>query len=319
VRGLHIPGAIVIGRAPCSGNAGGADLSDVDLTAARIDRRVKFQCASHRAYYAADGTIQFAEPDVWPLEYVNGVAVGRHEPEPQSTNYVPYSNDLSKSIIYDAVSVALSGTKWRGLDGYSISGPYTYSLARIATFTAAAGQHYTLSVIADLSTAQQLRFEFNRSAIARRGYVFTATTATASGIDAGNIVTLHGYKITQLDEGVYRFSATASFSAAGPATLRIGVNKNDTAAAAIVYFCQEEDSDIATSPILTTGAAAMRAAAFATVTNPGGQATAIRVHYSDGTTDEYDFGANGSDIQLPQSATNWGTRYITRIQYARGF
>ncbi|WP_425133774.1 hypothetical protein, partial [Enterobacter hormaechei] len=80
--GIVIPGANVMTLPPGEW----VDLSDIDLTSSALDYRVSFSCASNHAYYSADGTIQFAAPDVWPLEYRDGVAVGRHEPEVQSDN-----------------------------------------------------------------------------------------------------------------------------------------------------------------------------------------------------------------------------------------
>lgn len=293
-------------------------LRDIDMLSPVPDTRINYVRPGKLSYYAADGGIAQAAPNVWPQEFIDGVAVGRHEPESQATNYVAYSNDLSRATIYAEVAIAPSGTTWRGLPGYALSGPYSYSFAGIATFTAVAGQHYTLSVIADLSTAQQLRFEFNRSSTARRGYVFTTTAATESITDDGNIITLHGYKITQLSAGIYRFSATASFSATGVVTLRIGANKNDIAAKAIVYFSQAEDGDIATSPIMTIGAAATRPAAFASVRVYQG-AIGLNVTYSDGTTSAIMFDGNEDGYcQLPQASADWGTRYITRISYIKG-
>jgi hypothetical protein len=276
-----------------AGGCAGADLSDVDLTAARIDRRVKFQCASHRAYHAADGTIQFAEPDVWPLEYVNGVPVGRHEPEPQATNYRLGSR---------APGATLYRLKKTGTDVISPAGvpeAIEYVTAQTSTPVIAA-------LLYDLTLPES--GPVTVSAIGRNG------TAELTVRKNGDSVAV-GFTDSEFSRAVLLsdYDATATRN-------RYAVYfPRDNGATGYIWHMQIETGDIATSPIMTTTSAVTRAAAFATVTNPGGQATAIRVHYSDGTTDEYDFGANGSDIQLPQSATNWGTRYITRIQYARGF
>ncbi|MCM8217944.1 hypothetical protein M8U56_25695, partial [Enterobacter hormaechei] len=51
-------------------------------------------------------------------------------------------------------------------------------------------------------------------------------------------------------------------------------------------FAQLERSPISTSLINTNGISATRAAAFATVQNPGGLASAIMVHYSDNTSEQ---------------------------------
>ncbi|KIG48668.1 hypothetical protein PU45_24740, partial [Escherichia coli] len=80
---------------------------------------------------------------------------------------------------------------------------------------------------------------------------------------------------------------------------------------------QIEQGKLITSPILTTGEAKTRAAAFATVQNPGGLASAIMVHYSDNTSEQLEIPTNSPSIQLPQSANDWGKRYIQRIEYIR--
>ncbi|EPA0062631.1 hypothetical protein ACQYIJ_004677, partial [Enterobacter cloacae] len=120
-------------------------------------------------------------------------------------------------------------------------------------------------------------------------------------------------------DGLYRFSITLTtqspVATVKPRVMLLGDSaKNVTGQ---IGFLQMESGQVMSSPVLTTGGAVTRAAAFASVKNPGGQATSIRLSYSDGTTADIECPADGSDTQLPQAAVEWGSRYITRIQYAR--
>lgn len=83
--GLIVPDAVVIGNSSTQ-----PDYSPIDLTSEVRDSQQRYYCNSPRAYYVADGLIHFAVPNEWSNEYRDGVTVGRHEPEPQQTNYVIY-------------------------------------------------------------------------------------------------------------------------------------------------------------------------------------------------------------------------------------
>ncbi|WP_408949756.1 hypothetical protein, partial [Limnobaculum xujianqingii] len=92
--GLIIPNAQVLGIA-----ARKPDLSPIDLTTEVLDRRLRFMCASSHAYKGKDGLIHFAGPDECPLEFINGVAVGRHEPEPQRTNLIKNNTTIVTPMV----------------------------------------------------------------------------------------------------------------------------------------------------------------------------------------------------------------------------
>ncbi|MCX8967473.1 hypothetical protein EHW66_21690, partial [Erwinia psidii] len=96
--GLYIPGVITIG-----GNSSTAELV-IDMTSETLNGRVSYVGPPH-FFWSADGTLQkSASVTTWPLEYRNGVAVGRHEPEPQATNY--QGGSLISAITSDFVATS---------------------------------------------------------------------------------------------------------------------------------------------------------------------------------------------------------------------
>lgn len=60
----------------------------IDFMAAILDGRVNFVAPAH-SYINSSGELAQSVANVWPIEYRNGVAVGRHEPERASQNYLP--------------------------------------------------------------------------------------------------------------------------------------------------------------------------------------------------------------------------------------
>lgn len=77
--GIWVPGAISIGRAVKAG------IKAIDLTAQSLDSRISYNGPTH-LYWDASGKLATSTANVWPLEYRDGVAIGRHQPEPASTN-----------------------------------------------------------------------------------------------------------------------------------------------------------------------------------------------------------------------------------------
>ncbi|WP_209445936.1 phage head spike fiber domain-containing protein [Enterobacter genomosp. S] len=293
MKGLIIPGSLVLGNMPDSG--GGNDLSDIDLTSETLDPRLKFQCVSQHAYYASDGSIKFAAPDIWPLEYRDGVAVGRHEPEPQSTNYMLNTatpellkTALSRGGTISARRLAQSGLPTAEYTFYTPSAlSECYSLIGGQGGQGEGDSVYSVFVRTDQENKQIVMYA--DSAVEHPRYPITSS-------------------LTRL---VLKKTATGAhgFSWLGLRSLA------DTLIASVSGY-QVEKGTFVTSPIVTGATAATRAAAFVFIKNPGGIATSCRVHYSDGTTSTLDF-AGAEEVQLAQAAADWGARYIQRIEYLK--
>lgn len=289
--GIVIPGANVMTLPPGEW----VDLSDIDLTSSALDYRVSFSCASNHAYYSADGTIQFAAPDVWPLEYRNGVAVGRHEPEPQSTNY------MLNTATPELLKTALAG---RG----------TISARRLAQpgLPIAEYTFYTPSALSECYSLIGGQGEW--------GGGYSAYSAFVRSDQKNKQIVM--YADSPLEHPRYPITSSLTRlvikrTAAGPARFSwLGLRSLADTLIASVSGYQVEKGTFVTSPIVTGATAATRAAAFVFIKNPGGIATSCRVNYSDGTTSTLDF-AGAEEVQLAQAATDWGTRYIQRIEYLK--
>ncbi|RTO57308.1 hypothetical protein EKN65_18585 [Enterobacter cloacae] len=308
--GIVIPGANVMTLPPGEW----VDLSDIDLTSSALDYRVSFSCASNHAYYSADGTIQFAAPDVWPLEYRNGVAVGRHEPEPQRTNLTSYSENLAANSPYWTINGVVTGITKTGPNNpygeksYAVAVTASVYPGVFARMQASAGQRYTISV-AGISGDSRMMLIGNAYFGGEVVNVnFRQKTSTLSSPFT--------WRFNDVNTEWVRYAFTGdSIKSGTPATV---IYSAEVLAGS--YSCamvQHESGAFATSPIITNGIPATRAAAFATVQNPGGLASAIMVHYSDNTSEQLVIPTNSPSIQLPQSANDWGKRYIQRIEYIR--
>lgn len=316
--GLFIPGSIIIGGQ--NGGAGGcADLSDIDLTAVHLDPRVRYQCASRHAFYAETGAVQYAEPDVWPLEYRDVAIVGRHEPEPQATNLPKWSAQLNKwqnmhtttTVDGDDYVITATGasTSWARIQQLVALNAGTYTFMAIVK---PGTVDYLVNVIETSDyTKAMLRIWCNLGTLETLvKTVYGSITATCTAERYGEYVRVKT-TVTISDTDVHNvyFGPCNAFNSGA-------VKAGDSIRA---RFVQLESGKNLTSPIITESAAVTRAAAFATIKNPGGMATSVRVSYSDGTTADIRCPADGADISLPQSENDWGTRYITGIQYGRAF
>ena len=308
--GIVIPGANVMTLPPGEW----VDLSDIDLTSSALDYRVSFSCASNHAYYSADGTIQFAAPDVWPLEYRNGVAVGRHEPEPQRTNLTSYSENLAANSPYWSINGGVTGITKTGPNNPYGEKSYAVAVSAIVNsgvytrVQVSAGKRYTISVAGISGDSRRMLIGNNYLGTQNVNVNFRQKTSTLSSPFT--------WRFNDVNTEWVRYAFTGDSAESGaPATVIYSA-----VALAGSYSCamvQHESGAFATSPIITNGIPATRAAAFATVQNPGGLASAIMVHYSDNTSEQLEIPTNSPSIQLPQSANDWGKRYIQRIEYIR--
>lgn len=308
--GIVIPGANVMTLPPGEW----VDLSDIDLTSSALDYRVSFSCASNHAYYSADGTIQFAAPDVWPLEYRNGVAVGRHEPEPQRTNLISYSENLAANSPYWIINTGVTGITKTGPNNPYGEKSYAVAVSAIVNsgvytrVQVSAGQRYTISMAGISGDSRRMLIGNNYLGTQNVNVNFRQKTSTLSSPFT--------WRFNDVNTEWVRYAFTGDSTGSGtPGTVIYSA-----VALAGSYSCamvQHESGAFATSPIITNGISATRAAAFATVQNPGGLASAIMVHYSDNTSEQLEIPTNSPSIQLPQSANDWGKRYIQRIEYIR--
>ena len=305
--GIVIPGANVMTLPPGEW----VDLSDIDLTSSALDYRVSFSCASNHAYYSADGTIQFAAPDVWPLEYRNGVAVGRHEPEPQGTN-LSTINLLAGSWTqgYAAISVADAGTGL--LSGYP---------ARKFTVVSGASRSCASAHIPGAQRATLTAYIKREPNVAPTLRLYSGVT----GDDYSARLDVNSLKFTTNKEMNARATAAGEWVIARISCAPAGAIYAylypwfDGDAGRFATFCgwQVEESEQSTSPIDSAVTGGTRASAFASVrVYPG--LTGLRISYSDGSTETVRLdGQTGDWYPLRAATGDWGSRYIQRIEYIR--
>ncbi|AWH88029.1 prophage tail fiber N-terminal domain-containing protein [Limnobaculum parvum] len=86
--------------------------SVINMLSEELDNRLRYKCANGYAYKGANGLLHYAGADIYPVEYINGIAVGRHEPEPQGSNNFLYSSDFTK---WTATRVTVVNTLVDGL------------------------------------------------------------------------------------------------------------------------------------------------------------------------------------------------------------
>jgi len=257
----------------------------VDLTAVTLDSRVQFSCGSQHAYWQADGTLGWAAADAWPVEYVNGIAVGRHEPEKATTNLQTYSraNTIVNGIIIAAGTAIQNGI---GPDGGAIA-----ALDIDETF-------YAVYESSKSAWIQEAVNGYDSAVWTRYKTVFNTATAIRSYFGRKNASNYAYAAVSGLTNGTQY--VTSHY-------------RKLTDSALLTGFVQVEVGSITTSPIVTTAAAATREAATVKVTL--GDAYGLLVRYSDGTYITLTSSGSSETVTLPQSALDWGTRYIISLQF----
>ncbi|MCD1124827.1 hypothetical protein LPW36_02050 [Jinshanibacter sp. LJY008] len=279
---------IVIAGMPVFGTTNKPDYSPIDLTTEKLDERIRFMCASSHACYDKNGLIYYAGPDECPVEYINGVAVGRHEPEAQSTNYLRFSGAYY--------------TAYRCYYQYNRPSPDGLNTAvNIITTTVNNGASFC-----DVDSL--VGIECTTSIIAKHVSGACNWVFKQEGSSASDIIFTPAEKAFNRKSRTFTpilYSGHVRMSLLNYGTLAV----EDTACS---FHRQMEQGKIATSPIKESTVFTTRGASFLLVEMQG--AAGIRVRYTTGDYDEYP--ANGEEwFPLPWSKKNWGTRYIPTIEY----
>ncbi|EPB2022104.1 hypothetical protein ACRB90_004713 [Escherichia coli] len=283
--GVLVPGMLVIG--------GKVNHSPVDLLQPELDPRIRFACASEHAYYAESGKICFAAPDEWPLEFRDGVAVGRHEPEPERTNYTLYTRT--------------PGNMRRAVSG----GTFSFSDVDKASDGVLPSARFTFD------TPQASNYSLTGGRKESRGFDGEVTYSCFVQAEQGDIMTFYAdgsdylaLTVTSDNERkIMRMTGTVD-------TLRycwLGLRGISGRLVAILSGCQSEHGSTATSPILTDNTPVTRAVASVTLDTQG--ASGCRIHFSNGDTEEHRFPDGATEFSLPLASRDWGERYMQRIEY----
>lgn len=303
---INIPGAPVIGSTnragiwtPNSVMIGVQSKSIdnyIDLTAETLDSRVTYTGPAHY-YLASDGTLKQSSANQWPVEYVNGVAVGRHEPEAASSNLITTTSlDNLTSTVSGSVTQYRETTtnSYHRLQIKDATNNTTQS-AQIVYIPVNRENFYFRAPIQ--SSSSNSNVAVNDDAI---GYMST-NYASASVKNNGDMRIL---QVAFSDRG----STDGFLTSNTPLTDdSIPGFAGLTTAGFDAYCIQTESTAQSTSPIAI---GASRIASSVAIDTTG--ATSITISYSDGTSETV---AVTDSYTLPVSTLNWGSRYLTRISF----
>lgn len=276
--GIWIPGVLTIG--------GGKRLDSINLLSSVLDPRITFTGPPH-FYWTADNVLVTSDENVWPLEYRNGLVVGRHEPEPSATNY--------QRLMRGNVATSSATGAWRttlplgtgiGPDGGNI-GEVSSSYDLYAVYNAT-----NSSWILEQTTPEVIPDFWNRIVVP-----FTLTAAA-------QIRTYTARK----DSSTYLLALSERLQ---PGDFVTSFYRQHGSTSILTGFVQVETGSLATSPIITNDDTASRAASSVVVDTSAVQS--ITVRYSDGTSDDYN--TPDDTFSLPFAQKNWSERYIQEIVF----
>lgn len=274
-------------------------ISDIDMMASTLDSRVTYTGPVH-AYMQQSGVIGYTSANQYPLEYRNGVAVGRSLPEPASTN-------VTTDTYMANLSTTTPGSQEWGVAGWTVPSMTVITGVDGGNGRLAPDINATLfgvyqdggtakwliddSVVPDsINFGQWTRYSYSATPDANgrvRWYV-TRLNANAHLIDRYNSGTA-GTK--------YYFSVFQDRSR----TDGIGVS-----------FGQIEVSEHATSPIRNQDNGGTRVASSVKVDTQG--AKRLQLIFSDGSSSTYTHPSN--PFTLPLADFDWGKKYLTKISFS---
>lgn len=288
--------SIYFGKEPplLVGQRPGFELPDIDFTLPQLDSRVVYTGPQH-LYFAQDGTLKLSAQNECPLEYRNGVAVGRHEPEPATVNYI-------RGNQYDSIGPS---------SGASVDWSYGGQVATVADGPlgfkeAAINPNDTLTGIYSEDTSTFIAPVIESPAT--QDYQLVTRTAVNTS------VALLRWYVARVSTTDYLYGRAGNVPA-GQVVASVLRRKDFGGVPADRLYstlAQLEQGFLATSPVVTpVGASASRpASTMAILTNNARQMT---ITYSNGDIVQID--NPGASYTINQSTKNWSERYLKRISF----
>jgi len=290
-KGIWVPGAVMIGRAVK------VVIKAIDLIAPNLDSRIAYNGPAH-LYWDASGKLATSTSNAWPLEYRDGLAIGRHQPEPASTNIqvngraIAESTNVQKSgtfsIVVDQTGAPDGKTIGRlpvAASSYMVSqdvgGAQIVPLARYNLTS----KWQRMAAAARVTDSSRVRIWLGRNAEASNGQPSLWLTQSAN-VAAGNYV--FSWFVKASDDGV-------TFPA-GLGMIEMG------------------NYPYATSPVITESTSTVTRPASSVTVQRDGNASGITIYFSDNTNTTIPFNGAAS-VTVPFATTHWGERYMTRIEY----
>lgn len=272
----------------------GGNVPVIDLSTPALDRRLAYTGPAH-SYVAKDGTIKQSAANEWPLEYRDGVAIGRHEPEPATSNLI--TDPVFANVVNTTVS---NPGQWSAYGGGLGTVQPANGINLGPAFNTTAGYNKggvydgAAFVVPDTTDWQAQDFASGWKRLKMQGR-FDADSPQA-----------RFYIARQDSVNFIYFTLSVPAGEATFTEFRLpwqGTNSNYRHS-----WPQAERGTLATSPVIGN-----RAASSVSVRRDNG-AKGVRLVYSDGTKQELAFGALNA-LTLPLASLDWGKRYLTRIEY----
>lgn len=259
----------------------------IDLKAATLSSRISYDGPAH-FYWARSGLLALSAVNAWPLEYRDGFAVGRHEPEREATNVQGQSR---ATVIGDFVKESDDFTLM-----VSNGGPDGGPIANIPV----GASSYAFSQDIDgpyllPETRHQLTDNWKRTAFTLKSLKYSRLRLWLG-------------RNKELSTPAFWLTQRAYLSAQQYAVSFFA--KNGDGKTFPVGFGQIEAGTVSTSPIITGDGPETRPASSVTVDVRGyGE---IEIAYSDGTSTTAK--TAGDYFTIPTATRNWGERYMTTIK-----
>jgi len=272
------------------------EIDPINLLSETLDSRVSYVGPAH-TFISQNGNFLTSAENEWPLEYQNGIAIGRHEPEPSATNYQRDSSFSSLSetqlgqntvwVTSQSAGVSVNEPEEGSLFSISIEKPGwvntgVYSEAGNGSFIAPdqqsdiSEQWTRVSRVFTNDSVAQIRFYISR--LNSTNYVYSRTP----DLPIGNYVA-----------SVWRIDTTDNIQSRA---------------------AQIEEGSLATSPIFNDDSGQnSRSESTVNISNPG-SASGINVIYTDGEVLTINFDSTGI-ITIPKASKEWANRYIQQITF----
>lgn len=261
-----------------------------------LDSRVSYTGPASHAYLTQGGLIAFANSSEWPLEFLNGSAVGRSLPEPARTNFIADTR-------FNSVSAAGGGGNWitagqasstgnsSGVDG----GP-----ARINNF------NWTKFGVYQITGASWLQQDTVVPSSKVLGNGWTRFYYSASPTQNSQV----RYYTARGDSGNYLYTVVDGTS--GVSQIFSVFRNTNTSANVMASLPMVESGQYSTSPISSATDGATRAASSVVINSEN--AASATLTFSDGSTKTIS-GLSGT-LTLPFADYDWATKFLTGVTFS---
>ncbi|KAA5931668.1 MULTISPECIES: hypothetical protein [Pantoea] len=269
----------------------------ISLQANEIDPRLTYTGPAH-FYRTESGHLALSAANEWPLEYVNGIAAERHEPEPAATNLQAYSRGATVSeylVKSDDFDLVIDTT----------GAPDGGAIGRIPV----ACNSYIISQDVDsVEHVHRTQYGALPDNWQRKTFAITATKRSRLRLRYGQSYSQSTPSIWQTQNADY-----GQWPAAGDYAISWFVKSGDGGTFP-AGFAQLETGALCTSPIVNETTEKNSRAASAVTVNTDGYVS-MRIAFSNGDSETHDI--TGDTFNLPLATEHWGLRYITTIELMR--